>query len=195
MRKSLIIALSAALILGMVSFAEALQTAPSLGANALDLRVTGSYGLKDYAPIEVVGELVYGIVDVVDLRAMLGYYSQKGVSGSGLSYGVGAKWAFLAEDEAMPALAVDVSYKLYKIGNAEGSVLPIDLVISKNLGGWDLLGTVGYRIPKSGDGWIGLSIGLSYPLMEKLNLLGAVAYDLQKDNNYATVSLGLNYKI
>lgn len=195
MKKALTLVLSLVLILGVASFASALQTAPSLGANGMDLRLTGAYGLKDGAPIEVVGEFVYGVIDVLDVRAMLGYFSSKGGGGGGLSYGVGAKWSFLAEAESMPALAADISYKLYKVGNAEGSSLPIDLIASKNLGGWDLYGTVGYRIPKAGDGWIGLSIGVSYPIMEKLNLLGAVAYDLQKDANYATIAIGGNYRI
>jgi opacity protein-like surface antigen len=191
--KKIILAL--VMVVGLISVACALQTAPSLGANGMELRGTIIYGLKDYAPINFNGEFVYGVVDQADVRAILGYHSLKGGGSGKLSYGLGAKWAFLAEAESMPALAVDVSYVISKDGDVDTSWLPIDLIISKNLGGWDLLGTVGYRIPKSGDGWIGLSIGVSYPLMDKLNLLGAVAYDLVKDANYASIEAGINYKL
>jgi hypothetical protein len=199
MKKALVAVLGLAMILGVVSGASALQTAPALGANGMDLRGTVTYGFKDGAPIMFNGEFVYGVMDMVDVRGILGYYSQKGGGSGKLSYGIGAKWAFMAETDSMPAMALDVSYQMSKVSvlGFEGDVswLPINLIASKNLGGWDLFGTAGFTIPKEGDGWIALSVGVSYPLMEKMSILGAVSYDLVKDFNYLSASAGLNYKI
>lgn len=194
-----LIALVALIALGMASPALALSSAPTVGANVIGIELSAGYlFIQNAGTIEGLAQLNYGVMEQLDIFALVGYAKPKDIDGY-IEYGAGAKYLILAESGDMPALAVKAFYKGYSLSvlgvSVSSYVIPIQLLVSKMFGDLDVYGLVGYNLPKEGSGTFGVAGGVEYALGQTSSVVGQVGYDFGASGGSGVFSVAGGYNM